>query len=259
MSSVPFAIIYRKSINEASRISMKTYHLHPDSIRNLFDTVAPTYDYLNHLLSLRRDMYWRRMAVRELNGSEGWILDLATGTGDVAIEIVSQIGLEKKAFGLDFSEPMIRRALQKFQKRGLLNRAALSLGDALILPFRENTFAASMIAFGLRNIAEKEKALAEMVRVVKEGGKVIVLEFTLPKNRWIRKFYSIYFKAILPRIGGLVSGDRGAYTYLPESVSHFQHAGNYKKLLEEVGLKSVRSRPLTGGIASIISGTKDRG
>jgi demethylmenaquinone methyltransferase/2-methoxy-6-polyprenyl-1,4-benzoquinol methylase len=237
---------------------MKTYHLHPDSIRDLFDTIAPTYDCLNHLLSLRRDFYWRRMAVNELDGAEGWILDLATGTGDVAIEIVSQNNPKKKVFGLDFSEPMIRRALQKFQKRGFLNRAALSLGDALSLPFRENTFAASMIAFGLRNIAEKEKALAEMARVVKEGGKVIVLEFTLPKNGWIRKFYSIYFKTILPRIGGLVSGDRGAYAYLPESVSHFRYARNYEKILEEVGLKNVRSRPLTGGIASIISGTKDR-
>jgi demethylmenaquinone methyltransferase/2-methoxy-6-polyprenyl-1,4-benzoquinol methylase len=236
---------------------MKTYYLHPDSIRNLFDTIAPTYDCLNHLLSLRRDFYWRRMAVRELGASEGWILDLATGTGDVAIEIVSQIGPEKRVFGLDFSEPMIRRALQKFKKRGFLNRAALSLGDALILPFRESTFAASMIAFGLRNIVEKEKALAEMVRVVKEGGKVIVLEFTLPQNGWIRKFYSIYFKAILPRIGGFISGDRGAYTYLPESVSHFRYAWDYENLLEKVGLKNVSSRPLTGGIASIISGTKD--
>ncbi len=237
---------------------MKTYHLHPDSIRNLFNTIAPTYDCLNHLLSLRRDFSWRRMAVRELDASEGWILDLATGTGDVAIEIVSQNGPEKKVFGLDFSEPMIRRALQKFQKRGFLSRAALSLGDALTLPFRENTFTASMIAFGLRNIAEKEKALAEMVRVVKEGGKVIVLEFTLPKNVWIRKFYSIYFKIILPRIGGLVSGDWGAYAYLPESVSHFRYAGSYEKILEKAGLKNVSSRPLTGGIASIISGTKDR-
>lgn len=111
------------------------------------------------------------MAVRELDGLEGWILDLATGTGDVAIEIVSQNDPQQKVFGLDFSGPMIRRAHQKFLKKGFLNRIELSLGDALTLPFRENTFTASMIAFGLRNITEKEKALAEMVRVIKEGGR----------------------------------------------------------------------------------------
>jgi demethylmenaquinone methyltransferase/2-methoxy-6-polyprenyl-1,4-benzoquinol methylase len=236
---------------------MRTYHLHPDSIRKLFDTIAPTYDCLNHLLSFQRDFYWRRMAVRELDGCEGWILDLATGTGDVAIEIVSQNDPEKKVFGLDFSGPMIRRAHQKFRKKGFLSRIELSLGDALTLPFRENTFSASMIAFGLRNITKKEKAIAEMVRVIKEGGKVIVLEFTLPKKGWVSGPYSVYFKKILPWIGGLVSGDRGAYTYLPESVSHFRYAENYEKLMKEAGLKNVSSRSLTGGIASIISGTKN--
>jgi demethylmenaquinone methyltransferase/2-methoxy-6-polyprenyl-1,4-benzoquinol methylase len=246
-SSVPFAIIF----------NVKTYHLHPDSIRKLFDTIAPTYDCLNHLLSFQRDFFWRRMAVRELDGLEGWILDLATGTGDVAIEIVSQNDPQQKVFGLDFSGPMIRRAHQKFLKKGFLNRIELSLGDALTLPFRENTFTASMIAFGLRNITEKEKALAEMVRVIKEGGKVVVLEFTLPKKGWVRGPYSIYFKKILPWIGGLVSGDRGAYAYLPESVSHFRYTEHYEKIMKEAGLKNVRSRSLTGGTASIISGTKN--
>lgn len=237
---------------------MKRYFLHRDSIRKLFETVAPTYDFLNHLLSLGRDFYWRRMAVRELKGLEGWILDIATGTGDVAIEIVSQNDLKRKVFGVDFSEPMISRAQRKLLKKGLSNRIALSLGDALSLPFKENTFTASLIAFGLRNIAEKEQALAEMVRVIDEGGKVIVLEFTLPRNRVVRKFYSIYFKGILPLIGGLISGDREAYTYLPESVHHFQHIENYENLMKKAGLKNVSFRSLTGGVASIVSGIKNR-
>jgi demethylmenaquinone methyltransferase/2-methoxy-6-polyprenyl-1,4-benzoquinol methylase len=133
---------------------MKTYFLHPDSIRKLFDSIAPTYDFLNHLLSLGRDLYWRKMAVRELKGFEGWILDLATGTGDVAIEIIHQNGIKRKVFGLDFSCPMIQGAYRKILKKNLAQTIALGLGDALFLPFRENTFCASLIAFGLRNILD---------------------------------------------------------------------------------------------------------
>ena len=164
---------------------MKTYFLHPESIRNLFDNIAPTYDLLNHLLSLGRDFYWRRRAVRELKGLEGRILDMATGTGDVAIEIIRQNDHRRKVFGLDFSEPMINRAQRKVSKKGLSQTITLSLGDALFLPFRDNTFDASMIAFGLRNIVDKEQALSEMVRVIKKDGKVIILEFTFPKKGWM--------------------------------------------------------------------------
>lgn len=235
---------------------MNTYFLHPDSIRKLFDTIAPRYDFLNHLLSLRRDIYWRKMAVQELKGREGWILDIATGTGDVAIEIIHQNGHPSKVLGLDFSEPMIKYAQRKLLKRGLSQAIVLSLGDALFLPFRENTFSVSMIAFGLRNILKKEHALAEMVRVVKEKGKVIILEFTFPKTGLIRRLYPFYFKRVLPWVGGLISGDRGAYAYLPESVYPFRYAENYEELMRKAGLKNVISRPLTGGIASIISGIK---
>jgi demethylmenaquinone methyltransferase/2-methoxy-6-polyprenyl-1,4-benzoquinol methylase len=232
------------------------YFLHPDSIRKLFDTIAPTYDFLNHLLSLRRDYYWRKMAVQELRGFDSWILDIATGTGDVAVEIVRQERHQRKVFGLDFSEPMIKRAHQKITKMGLLRTIALSLGDAVSLPFRENTFGASIIAFGLRNIPHKEKALAEMVRVIKVGGKVIVLEFTFPQKGIMRRLYPVYFKRILPWVGGFISGDKGAYAYLPESVHHFSLAKDYENLLRNSGLDGVTSRRLTSGIASIITGTK---
>ena len=234
---------------------MARYFFHPDSIRKLFDTIAPTYDFLNHLLSLRRDLYWRKVAVQELKGFEGWILDVATGTGDVAIEILHQEG-HQKVIGLDFSNPMIRRAQQKVIRRNHAQGIALSLGDALDLPFRENTFTASIIAFGLRNIVMKEQALAEMVRVIKEGGKVIILEFTFPRKEWMRRLYPIYFKKILPWLGGLISGDRAAYSYLPESVHRFQNAENYEGIMRKAGLKNVNSCPLTGGIASIITGIK---
>ena len=237
---------------------MTTYILRPDSIRKLFDTIAPQYDFLNHLLSLRRDVYWRKMAVREMKGIGGWILDIATGTGDVALEMVRQHRDQRKVFGLDFSEPMIRRAHRKLSQKDFCEGIALSLGDALVLPFRENTFNASVMAFGLRNIVKKEQALSEMVRVIKEGGKVIILEFTLPKRGLMKMLYPFYFKKVLPWIGGLVSGDRGAYTYLPESVHFFRYAGNYEEMMRKVGLQDVKSHSLTGGIATIISGMKNR-
>jgi demethylmenaquinone methyltransferase/2-methoxy-6-polyprenyl-1,4-benzoquinol methylase len=235
---------------------MKTYFLHPESIRNLFDNIAPTYDLLNHLLSLGRDFHWRKKAVQELKGLEGRILDMATGTGDVAIEIIHQNDHQRKVFGLDFSEPMIKKAQQKVFRRGLSQTITLSLGDALSLPFRDNTFSASLIAFGLRNIVNKEQALCEMVRVIKKDGKVIILEFTFPKNGWMRRLYPIYFQRVLPRVGGLISGDRGAYAYLPESVFHFASVENYEGIMRKVGLEKVSSRSLTGGVASVISGIK---
>jgi len=235
---------------------MNTYSLYPDSIRKLFDTIAPTYDFLNHLLSLRRDFYWRKMAVRELKGVEGWILDVATGTGDIAIRIIQHNGYQKKVFGLDFSEPMIKRARQKILRKGLRQSIDLSRGDAIELPFRENTFGASIIAFGLRNIPNKEQALFEMIRVIKKGGKVIVLEFTFPRDKLMRKLYPLYFKKFLPWLGGMISGDKGAYAYLPESVTQFPHAEDYEEMLKRSGLEEIRSQRLTFGITSIISGIK---
>jgi len=232
------------------------YFLHPESIRRLFDSVAPTYDLLNHLLSLRRDVSWRRRAVRELEDSQGWILDIATGTGDVAIEIACRNGTGRRVFGVDFSRAMIERAHGKLQKKGLFERVSLGFGDALALPFREETFSASIIAFGLRNIVDKEQALLEMIRVIQRGGRVIVLEFTLPRPWVVRKLYSFYFQRLLPRAGGLLSGDRGAYAYLPQSVFEFPDPETYAVLMRRVGLEGIRSKTLTCGIASIITGVK---
>jgi demethylmenaquinone methyltransferase/2-methoxy-6-polyprenyl-1,4-benzoquinol methylase len=235
---------------------MRTYFLHPESIRKLFDNIAPTYDLLNHLLSLGRDFYWRKKAVQELRGFGGWILDIATGTGDVAIEIIHQIGDHSKVLGLDFSERMIKRAQRKVSEKGLSQTIALSLGDALSLPFQDNTFNASIVAFGLRNIVEKKQALSEMVRVIKKGGKVIVLEFTFPQRGLMRRLYPTYFQRVLPRVGGFISGDQGAYAYLPESVLHFASVENYEEIMRKVGLENVSSQSLTGGVASVISGIK---
>jgi len=235
---------------------MTTYFLHPKSIRNLFDNIAPTYDFLNHFLSLGRDFYWRKKAVQELDGFEGWILDIATGTGDVAIEMIHQNNHHRKVFGLDFSPPMIKKAQRKILDKGLTQTITISLGDALSLPFRDNTFSASMIAFGLRNIVKKEQALSEMVRVIQKSGKVIILEFTFPQKGLMRRLYPIYFQKVLPWVGGFISGDRGAYAYLPESVFHFASVESYEEIMKKVGLENVGSQSLTGGVASVISGIK---
>lgn len=235
---------------------MKIYQSHPESIRSLFDHIAPKYDLLNHLLSLKRDVYWRKKAVQELKGYEGWILDLATGTGDGAIEIVRQNGHIRQVFGIDFSEPMIRRAQKKMAERDLLQSIFLGLGDALALPFKAGIFSASFIAFGLRNIVKKEEALSEMVRVVKRGGKVVVLEFTFPQKGAVGWFLSFYINKILPWIGGLLSGNLAAYQYLPESILRFPKIEDYKNLMIRAGLVKISSIPLSGGTVAILSGIK---
>jgi len=235
---------------------MEKYALRPDSIRKLFDTVAPSYDFLNRLLSVRRDVTWRRVAVGELRGATGWILDLATGTGDVALEAIRQADGDRRVVGIDFSEAMIRAANRKVLTRRLSGTICLALGDGVALPFRDNTFSACVIAFGLRNIFEKERALSEMVRVTRTHGKVIVLEFTLPERGLMKKLYPIYFRRILPCVGGWISKDRGAYDYLPESVFQYGRRENYEDLMRRSGLTQVTSRALTCGIVSVMVGAK---
>jgi len=151
---------------------------------------------------------------------------------------------------------MIKKAQRKVLNKGLSQTITLSLGDALSLPFRDNTFRAAMIAFGLRNIMKKEQALSEMVRVIQKGGKVIILEFTFPQKGLMKRLYPIYFQRILPWVGGFISGDQGAYAYLPESVLHFASVENYEEIMTRAGLENVGSQSLTGGVASVISGTK---
>ncbi len=235
---------------------MKKYFLHPEAIRKLFDHIAPTYDLLNHLLSLGRDIYWRKRASQELDGIEGWILDVATGTGEMAIKLLQMGGDRRRVMGLDFSKPMLRTAYRKIRSKGYLRNIILGHGDALFLPFKENVFSASLMAFGLRNIVQKERALDEMIRVVKPGAKVVILEFTLPQNGMMRRLYLFYFQKILPWLGGLISGDREAYAYLPESVSNFPNAQDYERLLKKSGLRVVSTQKLTFGVVSIISGIK---
>jgi len=227
-------------------------------VQNMFSSIAPRYDLLNCILSAGRDRYWRRVAVAEFPlDREGTLLDVASGTGDIAIAIIRNArtpGL--KVLGVDFSEKMLELGREKVEKLGMASRIELREGDATALSLPDNYFLGAVTAFGLRNFAEMEKGLKEMLRVVKPGGKVVILEFTTPQNPILKKLYHLYFRHILPRIGGLVSGNRDAYQYLPDSVMEFPSPARLKEIMEICGMRNVRCRLLTFGIVALHVGEK---
>ncbi len=226
-------------------------------VRDMFSNIAHRYDLLNRLLSLRRDVYWRRFAVKELLKTEGCLfLDVATGTGDCAIEIVKTGGEDKKVVGVDFSEEMIYQGRKKIEREGLSENISLLQTNALGLPFDDSYFDGAISAFGVRNFSDVRKGVREMRRVIKKNGKMVILEFTSPSNRLFKKLYYLYFKRILPFIGGIISGKRYAYRYLPDSVMEFPDSKNFKKIMEEEGLNNVQHFPLTFGIAVVYVGMK---
>lgn len=221
-------------------------------VQNMFQSIAPRYDFLNWLLSAGRDSYWRQMAINELPlGAGGTFLDVATGTGDIAIKIAENAPETVKVVGVDFSEKMLDVGREKINQKGLKNQIELKYGDATDLPFDDNSFEGAITAFGLRNFSNLEKGLKEMLRVVKPGGKVVILEFTNPENPVFRWLYYSYFRYILPIIGGLISGNSSAYQYLPDSVLNFPSCNNLMKIMGECGIKKVKYRVLTFGIANL--------
>lgn len=228
------------------------------AVRSMFDRIAPRYDLLNHVLSAGVDKRWRRICVGELGLREGaHVLDLCTGTGDLLIEALLSHE-SNRGIGIDLSGEMLSRGLEKLRRRGLGCRSALALGDAERLPFREGVFDAAMVAFGIRNVGEVVGALKEVHRALRPGGRLAVLEFQIPRGL-LGSLYRFYFTRVLPRIGGLVSGDRGAYAYLPASVATFPAPESFGALMEQAGFLSVRWRTLTAGIATLHLGDKAGG
>lgn len=221
----------------------------------MFAGIASRYDLLNHLLSANIDRRWRARVVRhvlaELRGG-GRALDVACGTGDLSLALAEGTGAN--VTGLDFCRPMLDFAARKSEDRagGILYVE----GDALRLPFADETFDAVTIAFGLRNLASVEGGLRELLRVTRAGGRVCVLEFSQPVVPGFRALFRFYFTRVLPRLGGLVSGSRGAYEYLPDSVTRFPDQGRLAELMREVGFASVEFENLTGGIAALHTGTR---
>lgn len=227
------------------------------SVGRMFDRIAPTYDLLNHLLSLGRDFSWRRRTIRQLDASRDLkVLDLATGTGDMLITLFRERPDIAEAAGLDISENMLAGCREKLRKRGLLDRVKLLCGDASRMPFVEGTFDAATMAFGIRNTADAAATLGEIHRILKPGGTALILEFSLPALPVMRWFYLRYLRLVVPFVGSLVSGDRHAYRYLNTSIEAFRQPAEFRRLMQEAGFRDVSAAPLTFGVASIYKGVK---
>jgi demethylmenaquinone methyltransferase/2-methoxy-6-polyprenyl-1,4-benzoquinol methylase len=222
----------------------------------MFNNISGTYDFLNHLLSAGIDIIWRKKAIKELVSTKPkHILDVATGTGDFAFEAL-QILKPEKIIGVDISEGMLEIARQKINKRNLNKQFEVKLGDSEKLLFNDNAFDAITVAFGVRNFENLEQGLADMFRVLKPGGKAVILEFSKPRVFPVKQLYNFYFKYITPAVGKVFSKDSSAYTYLPESVAAFPDGQKFTALMQKLGYQNTKHRPLTFGICSIYTGTK---
>jgi demethylmenaquinone methyltransferase/2-methoxy-6-polyprenyl-1,4-benzoquinol methylase len=223
----------------------------------MFDRIAPRYDLLNRVLSAGTDVRWRRRAVDFLELAPPLrVLDLCTGTADLLLEAVSR-DPRNSGLGVDLAQGMLARGARKLERRGYAARARLAGGDGERLPVRSASFDAALVGFGIRNVADPRRALGEVHRALRPGGRFVVLEFSMPRGL-LGRLYRIYFTALLPRIGRLVSGDGSAYAYLPASVQAFPGPQAFAALMEEAGFVSVRVEALTFGIASLHRGEKPR-
>ena len=222
-------------------------------VEAMFDAIAPRYDLLNRVLSLGIDQRWRRKAVAMLEAEQPErILDVATGTADLALEAIRLD--PKKVVGVDISEEMLRRGREKIERLGLSDRIVLQRGDAEKLPFSDNQFHAAMVAFGVRNFQDLDKGLAEIRRVLRPGGALVVLEFSKPRAFPIKQAYAFYSRFILPRVGRAVSKNDGAYRYLPDSVAAFPDGEAFLDRMRQAGYHDLTCQALTFGIASVYKG-----
>jgi demethylmenaquinone methyltransferase/2-methoxy-6-polyprenyl-1,4-benzoquinol methylase len=228
-----------------------------EQIQQMFDAIAPRYDFLNHLLSFGIDKRWRRTAVRLIKAPEGGhVLDVATGTGDVALEIARVTPASVKITGADFSPEMVALGQVKIAASPYADRIDFKVAPCEDLPFGAGTFDSVTIAFGIRNVVDRRLGLAELWRVIKPGGRLVILEFSTPRSALFRWLYHFYFRQVLPLIGGLFS-QYDAYKYLPDSVLEFPSSEEFCSTMADIGFKHVRCQSLTFGIASIYTGTKE--
>ena len=227
-----------------------------EGIRKLFDNIAPDYDRLNHILSLNIDKGWRKKAVREIADMDKpmKVLDVACGTADLTIEIAQKVAPGSEIIGVDISEGMMAIGREKIKKAGLT--AELSVADCEALPYQGGTFDRISVGFGVRNFEHLEVGLSEMFRVLKPEGKLVILELSVPSNAFIRWCYKLYFLKILPAVGGLISGNRGAYEYLPASVLRFPAPEQFIQMMKDAGFNTVEHTPFTLGICRMYIGRK---
>jgi demethylmenaquinone methyltransferase / 2-methoxy-6-polyprenyl-1,4-benzoquinol methylase len=234
-----------------------------DRVREMFRQIAPRYDMMNHLLSMNIDKYWRRRAVSYLpvdaskNPDRRPLLDVCTGTGDLALAIAKKVPSGVDVIGSDFCHAMLEIARDKNEKRNNGHGVEFIEADSQHLPFDDQTFQSVSVAFGLRNVADTNKGLAEMTRVCAAGGRVLVLEFSRPRLPVLKQGYNAYFRYVLPKIGQwMANNDKSAYQYLPESVKQFPDYEELASRMTAVGLINVQFQPLTFGVATIYWGDR---
>jgi len=222
-------------------------------IEEMFNAIAPDYDRMNHIMSFSIDRRWRRKAVCAIADCREplRILDVAAGTGDFAIAIAKKVHPDSEIVGIDLSEKMLEVGRKKVPGNVLLQQ-----GDVEALPFPDNHFDRLSVAFGIRNFEHLEQGLAEMHRVLRPGGKMVILELSYPENQFLLWCYKLYALHFLPFIGGLISGDREAYTYLPQSILKFPKAGRIVQTLERTGFQRVGVRRFTFGVCTMYTGKK---
>ncbi len=230
-----------------------------DKIEQMFDSIAGDYDRLNHLMSLDIDKIWRKRAIRQVVEKDHLqnILDAACGTGDFTIAIAQAAAEGSHVTGVDLSEKMLAVMKEKVARKGLEGRISTIQGNCENLPWPDGTFDRVTIAFGIRNFEHRELALKEFLRVLKDGGRLVLLELSVPSNRAVRWLYNLYFTRIMPRIGGRISGDRAAYRYLPASVLKFPGRKQWTATMQGCGYKNVRHKALSLGICRMYTGEKN--
>ncbi len=234
-------------ITDAQRVRM---------VKEIFSTITSKYDFLNRFLSLRRDVYWRNFAAGKMQfGRTNHYLDVACGTGDLSIAAALRHP-QIKVTALDFVDAMVDEARKKVQKKNLSGRITLMQGDATELPFANNTFDVAGIAFGIRNIPDRTRALSEMLRVTMPGGQVMVLEMTFVQNRFFKLIYYVYLNLLLPAFARLFSKNPAAYHYLADSIMNFPNPDQFAKIMEDAGMVQVEKHPLTFGITWLHIGRK---
>ncbi|MGN0190796.1 MAG: bifunctional demethylmenaquinone methyltransferase/2-methoxy-6-polyprenyl-1,4-benzoquinol methylase UbiE [Candidatus Cryptobacteroides sp.] len=228
-----------------------------EAVEQMFDSIAPEYDKLNHLLSLDIDRIWRRIAVRKALPETGpaKVLDIACGTGDFSIAL-ARYNAQAEVTGVDISEGMLKSGREKVSAAHLEDRVKLTVGDCEALVHPDDSFDAVCVGFGVRNFEHRDKCLKEMLRVLKPGGRLVILELSVPRTPVIRNLYGLYFTKIIPDVGARVSGNRAAYRYLPASVLNFPMPAEFKAELSSCGFSSVSHRALTFGICRMYTAVK---
>lgn len=227
-----------------------------EQIREMFDTIAPRYDLLNRLLSMGIDRRWRTFAVGKIHTTPaGSVLDIATGTGDIALEIARQTPQDITIVGADISREMVEIGRQKVAASPYSGRITFEIAPCEALPFRDSQFDSVTIAFGIRNVIDRQKGLSEMFRILKPGGRAVILEFSMPSSPLFEKLYRFYFLTILPKIGGLFS-KQSAYQYLPDSVLEFPSREEFKTMMSQAGFSNIAHHDLTFGISTVYVGER---